>query len=243
MAYCINGCIIFDFDNTIFPTHWFQQRCKCNIKSISGQSESNLNSKKKFYPYTISNLTKSEQQNLVILSTITSCMLLKYLQAVGPANVFVVSSANKSWIEQTLKICSGITNSHFGFIYKLIFNDNLYTAPKIQLPWKNLTTVINWKFKVFYQLYCKFHYYPSLAVIVIGDGVHEYYAAGALRQLSNYANRTIHRIKMIYHPDLKQLAAQQYYVLYQLSDMSKFGNFKHHLDIELIFNDNNNTQK
>eukprot|EP01084_Bolivina_argentea_P285407 489427_1 len=185
---CINKnnvLILIDWDDTIFPT----SACR---------SVSELGNKK---PLDIELVHK---MCLIVYES-----LLLMIRLYGSSNIYIVSNADKLWIEKCL---NQLSYGYFINIYHLISLYNIqiissknkfsHQYPNDSYKWKQLT----------FEYLVKKHYnkYNVNTVVSIGDSEHEYIASKCVINRLNSNNNKIllHRIKLLKNPSLTQLIEQ-----------------------------------
>merc|ERR1719361_746077 len=186
--------IIFDWDDTLHPTS--------QLRRQSG-SALDIDSVRSFC--------------LSVYET-----LLRMIRLYGANNIYIVSNADKLWIQRCLqKLSSG----YFVNIYHLIqlYNIQIISAknqfskqyPNNQRIWKQLT--FEYLVKKHYAIYNILYRQQSnkhFSVVSIGDSENEYVASkvviNRLNASNNSANNKIllHRVKLLENPSMAQLVEQ-----------------------------------
>ena len=208
-----NTVIVFDYDDTIFPT--------TKLKEIAGRPGNDIFSK----------ITESELNDLIHLSLVTLNVLSLYILHYSRKNISIVTAASNGWIQQSLGIVYKI--GYFSQIYQLLFPDHLNQnnnddilqifnpTPEISKSFKSKKQyfqiseypVFKWKYNVFKHI-LKQKYANKDNVIntftFIGDSEWEYQASKALRH--NYCktkNLFIDGIKLLSKPSFNSLKDEQ----------------------------------
>lgn len=143
----------------------------------------------------------------------------------GASNIYIVSNADKLWIEQCLK---KLSSGYFVNIYHLIqlYKIQIISAknqfskmyPNNQRIWKQLT--FEYLVKKHYAMYNILYRHQSnkhFSVVSIGDSEHEYIASKVVINRLNGANGStstrkkkilLHRVKLLENPSMAQLVEQ-----------------------------------
>ena len=180
--------VIFDFDDTLFPTTVLFKHLMINIKD--------------------KNVNKRDLMQLAILSQLILSTLKQYLSIYGQDNIFIVTNGPNQWIEQALNcvivLCAKyqIKNSYEA-ILELQRNGKIKTIsardddnhfvryPKQTLLWKHLTFQ-----KIVKKNNCDL-------IISIGDSNDEFIASRKVADEENIG--CLHRIKLKANPNIADL--------------------------------------
>ena len=216
--------IVFDYDDTIFPTHALKQifsRKKVidnkmvydSIQNCSQYSNQGL----------LARASPQELEQLQKLSMVTYKMLCFYLNQYSNKNIVIVSAACQGWMRNSLKILLNI--GVYKAIYELLFMNpctkiKIYNPSNDILPFKTCHQITKWKFDTFDKLlnnarssynFCNNLGYNILhGFVSIGDGEYEHQAAKLLRDNQQKKDESfIHRIKLRRHPQITDLMDQQ----------------------------------
>ena len=216
--------IVFDYDDTIFPTHALKQifsRKKVINNKIVHDSIKNCSQYS--YQGLLARASPQELQQLERLSMVTYQMLCYYLNQYSNNNIYIVSSACKSWMEHSMGMLLDI--GIYKAIYELLFMNPLtkieiYNPSNDLLPFKTCNEISKWKCDTFKKLFnnikSSYNFCNNLGYniihgfVSIGDGEYEHRAAKKLRDNEpNNGNVFIHRIKLRFHPQINDLIDQQ----------------------------------
>jgi len=182
--------IIFDWDDTLHPTSLLKKR-----QTLS--------------------LTEVRAFGLRLYQT-----LLDLIRLYGASNIFIVSNADRVWIEQCLLSLAG---TYWVNVYHLIslFDIQIISAKnRFSALYPNEATA--WKEKTIEYLVRKHQRRAvlsagaeegPLAVVCIGDSQHEHIASGRVVARLNAGKHgaermVLHRVKLLERPTLKQLTSQ-----------------------------------
>eukprot|EP01083_Nonionella_stella_P060442 157829_1 len=169
--------VIWDWDNTLFPTNQLLQMSKAKRKNI-------------------------QQTELVALSKSIYFVLAQYIDRYEASNVRILSASREGWIESSLCMVHHI--GYFSRIYDLIFVQNqievIHPSPA-QLPFITEQQVFVWKYNQFCSLLKECQSADCVHTLVsIGDSMHEFKASKSAAK--TFDNVYVHRIKLIHHPSL-----------------------------------------
>jgi len=243
----MNTVIIFDFDDTLFPTSKFMEISTRPNRMNCGQKKPSFRSK----------MTAQEMTEFIKLSWMTYNLLSSSIAKHSKQNIYIVTSSSPGWIKKALSLVQDI--GYYPYIYDLIFKrcDNDYiqiinpsekamkqfeSINRIKHKAKNVHGFI-WKYKAFnFILNKKLMISDDQNVVntfvIIGDSSFEYEAA---KNLSKHVEKVygennkkifIHRIKLISEPSINVLIQEQT-LLYQLSESRHYE--KHSLFIQNNF--------
>ena len=203
----MNTVIVFDYDDTIFPSTAIKNIFK-RYNPINDISKWNLQE-------LLQRITISEWNDLVQLSVVTYHLLSIYTQKYSMENIFIVSAAKPKWFKHSLSIIETIgCYKQIGKILKNFKITKLFDGSVSDSTNKNPT---KWKYNKFESI-LKFKKFFSDknenkidTFVSIGDSAYEYHAAGQLKNINDKNNKFfVHRIKLIDHPSLNHLYAEQY---------------------------------
>ena len=206
----LNTVIVFDYDDTLFPTTFIKTIFKRNtpIKSTSRWSSIEL----------MRRINQKETDQLISLSYVTLELLKLYIQKYSMKNIFIVSASCRRWIEKSLSIVQ-----HIGF-YKQIcqilksFKNPIINcdASRINPPKNKKFDATKWKYNKFESILKNKNFFSEKknnkkyrinTFVSIGDSTYEFEASGRLRNNKN--TFFVHRVKFIHYPLLNQLYLEQ----------------------------------
>eukprot|EP01084_Bolivina_argentea_P036666 67809_1 len=171
--------VVFDFDDTLFPTRRLSSLFKNKTQMI---------------------LSKQETVQLINLSKVTYLVLKTYIEQYKAENIRIVTCSENGWIKSILTFVKCI--GYFKCIYSLLFIQNkieMIHPNKLILPFQTQQQAFEWKCNVFYNLYQQY-YIPNSAniFISIGDSITEFEAS----KIASYGlhNVFVNRIKLIRNP-------------------------------------------
>ena len=116
-----NTVIVFDFDDTLFPSQKLKE-----INSRSNVNNDNNSSPNYSAQSLISRMTLIELKELVELSWNTLNLLKTYINRYSDKNICIVSASTQGWVEQALKLVYNI--GYFQQIYHLMFDEHKITV-------------------------------------------------------------------------------------------------------------------
>ena len=217
-----NTVIVFDFDDTLFPTK--------RIRAIQSRTtfKNTLNYSKPNFESLVSKMTSMELSELIHLSWCLFNLLRHYIQKYSTQSICIVSASSEGWLEQAFKSVHDI--GYFREVYHLIYNQKVMNHQRISIfnPTAGATQsfkikkrykthsehpCFHWKYMVFDYIFQK-KYVDSMNVIntfvFIGDSEFEYLAANKLRiKVEKNKNVIIDRIKLIHNPSIAALIDEQ----------------------------------
>ena len=220
----LNTVVVFDFDDTLFPT--------TKVKQIMKRSSS-------------ANITPSEMNEFVNLSWVTYNLLKTYIAQYSKQNIFIVSASSQGWVKQALSIMYNI--GYYAKIYHLLFDtkgneiitichpsDSIIQSFKQHANCKDVSShpACTWKYKAFKHI-CDTKMNPKISrdlqlvntFVIIGDSEFEYEAAKKLSECyKKDKNVFIHRIKLMHRPTMESLYQDQI-KLYQLGQSKYYENY------------------
>ena len=214
----MNNLVIFDYDDTIYPTYVIKQilKRKHNINRLPIEA-------KKYYPslsqQLLSKVTSKELIDLYKLSWCTYKSLQIYIKTYSQQNIFIVSLSKQGWIKQSLSIVGDI--GYYKHIYELLFKSKhkitMIHPPNNILPFKSVSKGVNysasdWKFAIFRDLIDVHFVFKDESMnkfLCIGDSQCEYHAAGKINNYFKKANLKIDRIKLMKRPSICDMIDQQ----------------------------------
>eukprot|EP01083_Nonionella_stella_P063449 164867_1 len=183
-----SALVIFDWDNTLFPTFELQNPDLNKFRVTS--------------------------EKLGALSQAIYEVISVYIAAYKARNIRIVSASAKGWIRSSLLRVYNI--GCFKEIYNLIFVKHqiqLIHPKSIYLPFTAPRQVSVWKYRVFQVLlrdrYEKKRIYEMNThhtLISIGDSIYEFEASKQAAMAFN--NVFVHRLKLIEQPSLKEMMDQ-----------------------------------
>eukprot|EP01083_Nonionella_stella_P316139 1144754_1 len=184
---CINKLIVFDWDDTLFPTS--------KSKQMSAQQKVSL-----------SDVDHTQMNELsCCIYTVLSSFIGKY----GAHNICIVSASEKGWIKQSLSMVANI--GRFADICNLLFVKHkieMIHPLKRDLPFVTDTHVFDWKYRVFRILLRDSHLTNDCSstvntLVSFGDSPHEYKAAKHAARL--FRNVLVHRVQLLCKPSLTDM--------------------------------------
>ena len=183
-----NTIVIFDFDDTLFPTHKVKQ---FHQRSKAGDCFQLFRK-----------LSMEEQQRLIDLSLQTLQILTSYILEFSAQNIFIVTASSYGWIQNSLKNVYNI--GVYSNIYHLLFDKNkdgknnlisMIHPHSDLLPFKQYIAhnepkkigyqALDWKYRQFEAILKQKLIISGNVMntfVVIGDSLFEYYAAGELQR-------------------------------------------------------------
>ena len=203
----MNKVVIFDWDDTLYPTSAFIQKLHGN--EFNGKSITSLSQK--------------------VLSMIKKACLLY-----GTCNVFIVTNGSKNWIQHSLekmiKFCSkNIIKNSFGEISNLI-SGNCITAISAQHSYSahypNQRTL--WKYLTFYSI-IKLRNADTL--ISVGDSHEEYIASEHIKKYNLHQIKYLHRLKLSSEPKISCMNKQFDLISPRLDALKEFK----HYDVDIDY--------
>ena len=207
----LNTIIVFDYDDTLYPTTF--------IKKIFKRGDNPIKNPSKWNSTELSeriNLTESHE--LTSLSFVTYNLLKKYISNYSMGNIFIVSAACHGWIKHSLSILKNI--GCYKQIYQILtnykiiklFRDPSTDTDPTKYKYNKFESILKYKKFIFSDNYknkknrkCK----QINTFVSIGDSLYEYGAAGILKCFNN-GSFFVHRVKFIDHPTSKKLYWEQY---------------------------------
>ena len=264
-----NTVIVFDFDDTLFPTKKFKE-----IKS-------RRNALNKCYSYPnysgslISKMNASEMTEFMELSWTALNLLTSYINRYSCKNICIVSASETGWVKRALLYVYGI--GYFKQIYDLIFNppqsmnnnrdritiynptDKILRLFQVKNKYKSYSEhpCFFWKYNVFKRIFDdKFvnsvndhgHNVNNIinTFVFIGDSEFEYLAAHKLRvdisaknKDNEYQNAFIARIKLLYKPSMESLI-NEHKDLYSRCGSYESYSFLNRCGFDVMFEENKN---
>ncbi len=213
-----NTIIVFDYDDTLFPTHKLKEILSRKDTKNSTTNNNNYND------IFLSKMSEKEMDEFALLSLNTFNLLLVYISKYSMKNILIVTASKRGWIENSLKLVYKI--GYFANIYHLLFPHDRTMAiemidpPKASLPLRQLENgqheAFIWKYNVFKTIFeVKLMNNSINTFVFIGDSEFEFEAAGQLRDELTNANIKhifIDRVKMMREPSLKQLMDEQTFI-------------------------------
>ena len=214
----INTIIVFDYDDTIFPTTAIKQ-----IFQRYNPYHSPINHPSKWnQDELLKRINAKELNELMQLSCITLNLLMAYIAKYSTKNIFIVSAATSKWFQHSLSIVKNI--GFYQQIFELLTNfgiQKFHPSSASDLR-KNKNATTKWKYNQFKSiLNCKKIFsdknknneHSKINTFVsIGDSGYEYQAAGYLTNTNNNDKINkffVHRIKLIDHPSINALNIEQ----------------------------------
>ena len=214
-----NTVIVFDFDDTIFPTKKFKEiNSRSNTINISNSSP-NYSAQS-----LISKMSPMELKQFIELSWVTLNLLNVYINRYSHKNICIVSASSEGWVERALKNVHDI--GYFKQIYDLLFinykvltfnpSPNIIKAFAVKRSYKSYDDhpCVQWKYYVFKYIFDE-KYVDNIDVIntfvFIGDSIFEHLAANKLKNnvcintKDKKKNVFIDRIKLKYKPEINDL--------------------------------------
>eukprot|EP01083_Nonionella_stella_P235393 827748_1 len=183
----INKLVVFDWDDTLFPT--------TKIKQMSNQQN-----------VSFSDVEYTQMNELsCCIYTVLSSFIGKY----GARNIRIVSASEKGWIKQSLSMVANI--GRFADIYNLLFVKHkieMIHPLKRDLPFVTDTHVFDWKYRVFRILLRDSHLTNDCSstvntLVSFGDSPHEYKAAKHAATL--FGNVLLHRVQLLCEPSFTDM--------------------------------------
>jgi len=179
-----NTLIVFDWDNTLFPTKAMQL-----ISSRPGKAK----------------FTKKDGAGLCKLSKWVHRVLRAYIAVYSSQNIRIVTAARQGWIEQSLRSVGRI--GRWAQIAQLISSSSIeitYAEDAI-LPFKSATEVLNYKHRAFVSAVAGSASRPSM-LLSVGDSDAEFKASKQCA--ADIAGMSVGRIKLQSRPSLSCMSRQ-----------------------------------
>eukprot|EP01083_Nonionella_stella_P018750 52147_1 len=218
LQHTANNLIVFDWDNTLFPTKYIREmgvsskrhRIKCNRNRNHRANASKVGpiacsiSIAKLHKRI---LNSKGHEPLCSLSDLVYQVLSSYIERYGANNIHIVTASEPGWIQSSLFMVANIGS--FKKIYNLIFIENKIgiTHPfPSQLPLTTRQHLLEFKYRVFCEL-LKVRNLSRNTVntfISIGDGAYEFEAA-KLAAATCPTRLYVDRIKLIPNPSLQDM--------------------------------------
>eukprot|EP01083_Nonionella_stella_P316141 1144758_1 len=171
-----NKLVVFDWDDTLFPT--------TKIKQMSNQQN-----------VSFSDVEYTQMNELsCCIYTVLSSFIGKY----GAHNICIVSASEKGWIKQSLSMVANI--GRFADI-----SDILFVKHKIEMihPSKiEMIQVFEWKYRVF-RILLRDRSSTVNTLVSLGASPHEYKAAKHAARL--FGNVLLHRVQLLCEPSLTDM--------------------------------------
>eukprot|EP01083_Nonionella_stella_P316138 1144753_1 len=172
----INKLIVFDWDDTLFPTTKIKQMSNKQNVSFSDMDYTQLNE----------------------LSCCMYTMLSSFIATYGARNIRIISASEKGWISWSLSKLGNI--GRFADIYNLLF-----VKHKIEMihPSKiEMIQVFEWKYRVF-RILLRDCSSTVNTLVSLGASPHEYKAAKHAARL--FGNVLLHRVQLLCEPSLTDM--------------------------------------
>eukprot|EP01083_Nonionella_stella_P044358 119447_1 len=202
----INKLIVFDWDDTLFPT--------TAIKKLEI-------SKKGYLSVSAEDHMQLKELSYEIYHALSTC-ILQY----GAPNIRIVTASEKGWIKRSLSIVYKI--GRFADVYDILFIKSkiiMIHPPQQNLPFVSQKQVFEWKYSIFTILLRDSHLTNDCKATVntfmsFGDSIHEYKAAKCAADV--YQNVLVHRVKFLPRPSISDVIDQMKFLhnFMKLSDMS-----------------------
>ena len=184
--------IVFDWDNTLFPTNAAQL-----ILARPGKQS----------------LTQSEIVELTALSQCVYGVLRAYIARYSAQNIRIITAAKRGWIKKCLASVSHI--GQWSDIRALLFNAQqpiqIICPNNAILPFTTAKKVLMYKYNAFRFAVQRAARRPSM-LVSIGDSSAEYVASK--RCADNFAGMCVGRVKLKRYPSLTCLNRQCLRLLY-----------------------------
>ena len=238
-----NTVIVFDFDDTLFPTKKF--------KEINSRSNTiNINTCNSTPNYSaqplISRMSLTELNQFIELSWATLNLLTIYINRYSHKNICIVSASTNGWVQDALKSVYDI--GYFKQIYALIFGNynistfnpttNIIKSFGLKKSYKSHDDhpCVHWKYHVFKFILAqkcvdsvdgKNHNTEVInSFVFIGDSIFEYLAANKLRMhvcaKDKNKNVFIHRIRLKRKPEINELIKEHKYLYSRCASFEQY---------------------
>eukprot|EP01084_Bolivina_argentea_P269793 458615_1 len=202
--------IIWDFDDTIFPTYSF--RTKQDKKD------------------------KTFMLKLPILACLLEQIFTKMIQLYGAENIIIVTNGSKDWIQKCLNV--NIVQQTFMNFQNILKISKIKTisASRLDIRKKYPTNPHKWKQIAFRNIFNEYFQQNIKClnrvncITSIGDSLYEYYASDIASV--NINNRILNRVKFKSEPLIDDMISQLKEILTMID---KFG--VNMMDIDLDFSD------
>ena len=219
-----NTVIVFDFDDTIFPTKKYKEiNSRSNAINITNTSP-NYSTQS-----LVSTMRVKELKEFIELSWTTFNLLKAYIEKYSHKNICIVSASSEGWIENSLK--SVVDIGYFKQIYDLIFvsykiltfnpSSDIMKLFGVKRSYKSFDDhpCVHWKYHVFKYIFDEKYVnsvndhsrniYVINTFVFIGDSIFEHLAANRLRMdvctKDKKKNVFIDRIKLKYKPEINDM--------------------------------------
>eukprot|EP01083_Nonionella_stella_P040418 109698_1 len=187
-----NNLIVFDWDDTLFPT-----KKVCQMNKLPEFDDRRI----------------QYEQELNELSHLIYKVLSEYIHRYKAGNIRIVSSSEKGWIQKSLIMLAHI--GCFESIYHLIMDHHIPLIHPLRscLPWTTRKKVLIWKAKVFrsllndcYSCDMSSSDHTLNSFVCIGDSVYEFKASKLAAKA--FDNLFVHRIKFMKSPSMNDMMDQ-----------------------------------
>jgi len=179
-----NTLVVFDWDNTLFPTKAMQL-----ISSRPGKTK----------------FTKKDGAGLCELSKWVHRVLRAYIAVYSSQNIRIVTAARQGWVESSLRRMGRI--GRWAQIAQLISSSSIeitYAEDAI-LPFKSATEVLNYKHRAFVSAVAGCASRPSM-LLSVGDSDAEF--AASKQCADKIEGMSVGRVKLQSHPSLSCMSRQ-----------------------------------